>query len=735
MSKYEKEIEEALSQLKVEVEHITYHNQDNGWTVLKARNLETSHSVTAVGSFAVVNEGECYRVFGKWVTHKQFGKQFKVARYQQLQPTSINAIIRFLSSGQFPGVGVKTAQKITDHFKLETLKILNETPNLLKTVPGLGKKTAEKIIFAWTERKESSESLVFLHQHGLSSNAAQKIYKLFGANTIQVLTQNPYILISEVRGIGFVTADKIAKSLGIKEDAPQRIQEGVLYALSLAEERGHCYLTDTQLREQLAKVLQLSVDFLEDLQADALLELNDSFKVVSTQTADEEIHYLSDLMNAEENVKSALCGLLEFDTSPSDQQMKRIENWMSRYCDQTQTTLSDQQKEAVVAAVTNKVFILTGGPGVGKTTTANTIIKLLTAMNRSVALAAPTGRAAQRLTETATIPAKTIHRLLEWSPADGGFKRNDENPLIAQVVIIDEVSMLDIRLADVLLRAVPTTSQLILIGDVDQLPAVGPGNVLRDLISSDQVPFVRLTQIFRQAAHSSIVNYAHEINRGIVPTFPSQDKSDCRFIEAQSPAEIIEKIKGLIVGPLKEAGYDPLKDIQILTPMNRGELGSVNLNLHLQELLNPGDASKKEIKRNSYSFRDRDKVIQMSNNYDINVFNGDIGQVEHAAVEGGKIVASFESRSVVYESDQISELSLAYAITIHKSQGSEFPVVIMPVSMQHYIMLQRNLIYTGLTRAKKIALFVGAPKALEVAIKNETSTKRQTQLSEKLCNI
>ena len=411
----------------------------------------------------------------------------------------------------------------------------------------------------------------------------------------------------------------------------------------------------------------------------------------------------------------------------------RVHDWLSRYLEATKSQLSETQKQAVVKAVSHRVFILTGGPGVGKTTTANTIIKLLLAMGKSIQLAAPTGRAAQRLSEVSGETAKTIHRLLEWNPAEGGFLRDSDNPILCDAIVIDEASMLDVRLFHSLIKAVSPRSQIILIGDVDQLPSVGAGNVLRDLINSDRIPYTMLKEVFRQAATSKIISTAHDINMGKTPEFVSDEISDCQFIEVENPYEIKEAIKDLMNHHLPEKGhYDPVRDVQILTPMNKGELGTEILNQELQELLNPASENTQELKRDTIVFRSGDKVIQSANNYDLNVYNGDIGIVQHAGVQGGKIIISFGERLVTYEKEDSFDLKHAYAITIHKSQGSEFPVVIIPVCMQHYLMLQRNLIYTALTRAKRLAIFVGTRSALDQAVRTQTSLKRQTKLMERI---
>ena len=486
-----------------------------------------------------------------------------------------------------------------------------------------------------------------------------------------------------------------------------------------------------QICENLSKLLKLDTQIIENEILQVLHDLNREGSIVTETVDGEDFHYLFDLYLAEDQAAKKIADLLE---NPMHVDESRIDAWLNKYSDRLSMPLSETQGAAVKEAVSHRVFILTGGPGVGKTTTANAIIKLLTAMGRSVALAAPTGRAAQRLSEVTGLQAKTVHRLLEWAPQESGFSRDESNPLNAQVIVVDEASMLDIKLARSLINSVSINSQIIFIGDVDQLPSVGPGNVLRDLIESEKVPFCRLIEIFRQAASSNIVQIAHQINRGENPEFPQDEQSDCRLLEVENPLYLKDIIKDLVGDTLPNKGnYDPMKDVQVLTPMNRGDLGTAKLNEELQALLNPlEESSEEELKPGNTSFRPKDKVIQVSNNYEINVFNGDIGYVEHAGVEGGKLIVNFSGRSVKYTKEDSYDLRLAYAITIHKSQGSEFPVVIIPMSMQHFIMLQRNLIYTALTRAKKFAVFVGSSKALNHASQTLTSLKRQTHLVQRI---
>ena len=729
---------EDQSRIRAEVRRITYRNEENGWTVAQVR--QENHSVDApiTGSFPLIQEGETYELIGSWVANPKYGRQFKVERCVAVRPESKEAITRYLASGLIKGIGPKTAAKIVKHFGSQTLDVLDENPRRLFEVPTIGKKKGSSIIASWNDQRAAAGVTMFLSAHGITSSHAAKIFKAYGQKAVDIVSSDPYRLATDIHGIGFLSADRIAQSVGIAVDSKERLRAAIVYQLGQAEDQGHCYITTKQLLGQLVDNLGLTSEQVLQHFAGCLTELNEAGQILSERLSEEHTttaHYQMDLAAAEWTLATKLSKWIN---EPLVIDQDRTEKWLLRYSKASGTELAEEQREAVLKAASARIFILTGGPGVGKTTTANAIIRLLKAMGKEVALAAPTGRAAQRLAEVAATNAKTIHRLLEWNPQLGGFSRDETNPLAAQAVIVDEASMLDIRLAAALIQAVPTTSQLILIGDIDQLPSVGPGNVLRDLIDSKQVPFTRLGRIFRQAASSSIVQTAHSINRGVSPQFPPlASGSDCIFIAQESGAEIIATIRGLLKNQLPdEFGFDPIRDVQILTPMNRGELGTHALNDDLQNLLNPPSPTKTELKRGNLLMRAGDKVIQSSNNYDLGVFNGDIGHVLEAGTTGGEVIVRFtDGRTVTFKKDHVSDLRLAYAITIHKSQGSEFPVVILPTSMQHYVMLQRNLIYTGLTRAKKLAIFIGSKKALNHAINNQKSLKRQTTLVERLTQV
>lgn len=719
--------------MKIQVETLTFQNPKNAWVVLKVRDLKTNLCFAAVGNLPEVHVGEVLLIFGKWSVHKSYGKQFLIERAVAAQPTEKEDIIRYLSSGVFKGVGPKTAHKIVKHFGKETLKVLEESPERLKRIPKFSKKTANKLIRSWEMKKQNSEALQFLMHHGVSLNASQKIVELYGAQTVSKISENPYCLMKHVKGFGFIRADQIAKSMGIQEETPLRVEYALRYALSVAEDNGHCFQSQEQLYSFLSKSLgisnsQIIEDSLETLQNQGFL-YGVSGSEESLSYGEGKLFYLSELYEAERQVATSLQEIAESSLSSiekeSDLFEKRVMKWLEKFSELSQRELSDQQKYSVLSAVTSKVFILTGGPGVGKTTTANAIIHLFKAMKKRILLAAPTGRAAQRMSEVSSVPAKTIHRMLEWNSEVGGFQRSIENPLDADVVIIDESSMLDIRLADALLQAVPRRAQIIFIGDKDQLAPVGAGNFFRDLIDSQQISIQKLDKVFRQAQTSQIISIAHNINKGLPSRFQNAEKDDCFFFELDSDEDILTRLELLVSKELGGAGYDPLHDVQILSPMNKGPLGCHNLNERLQSVLNP--RVNKKLK--DRVFEVGDKVIQTANNYELSIYNGDIGYVESISEEKVPIIR-FGERFVKYTSDQSNDLKLAYAITIHKSQGSEFPVVIIPMSMGHFMMLQRNLLYTGLTRGKKLAIFLGSSKAFHIATKNQSSEQRQTRLKE-----
>ena len=722
----------TLTVLQGELLKISFQSIENGWTVGRLRVSDKDPSVTVVGHFGNISPGEFVELHGEWTENKKFGKQFKVLRIHVIYPKSVAGILRYLKSGVIKGIGDKTAERIVEHFGTSTLDVLDNHPDSLLAIPNIGKKKKVEMIKSWNERKKFRDTEIFLSSQGVSPAFITRILRAYGAEAQARVEHDPYCLARDIPGIGFITADSIAQALGMAQDSPFRLKAALRYQILAAEENGHCYQTREQLTESLSILLKIPRDRVQELLEDSLADLLEHDQIVFDESPNVgDVYYHKECFDAESMVAEQVKRLLR---CPMPEEAEgRIERWLKAYSEASGQPFTDEQLAAVKTAVSSRVFILTGGPGVGKTTTANAIIRLLIKMDRSVALGAPTGRAAQRLSEVAAVGAKTIHRLLEWSAAEHTFLRDEINPLDAQVIIIDEASMLDIHLAAALMRALKPNGQIIFIGDVDQLPSVGPGNVLRDLIDSQVVPFCKLEQIFRQAAGSAIVQVAHQMNRGEIPEFPDPNPSDCQFLTIDDPLQIKEAIKTLTSVTLPKSGYDPMRDVQILSPMNRGPLGTSALNEELQALLNPMESPMGEqLETAKQVFRPGDKVIQTVNNYDLNVFNGDIGYIEHAGFDGGQLLVNFVDRKIMYTKEDAYHLKLAYAITIHKAQGSEFPVIIIPVSMQHYIMLQRNLIYTGLTRARKLAILIGTQSALNQAIRTQTSRERQTLLVKRL---
>jgi exodeoxyribonuclease V alpha subunit len=711
------------------VDRVTYHNEQNGYSVLRFYAQGHSEPITVVGNFSAVSPGESLRLTGWWTTHTQYGDQFKVVDYAVTRPATIAGIQKYLGSGLIKGIGPVTAKRIVEHFREQTLDVIENDITRLGEVKGVSRKRVEMIQRTWQEQRAIKDVMLFLQSHSVSTHFAVKIYKQYGNDAIPVVEKTPYRLAAEVYGIGFKTADQIARNLGMPVDAEERLRAGLQYVLSVATEEGHCYLPAHELIKRSADALE--VEDQAKLQAAHEKMLDDGLLKVEEVDNDRAI-YLPPLWQAERGIARRVKAMIE---RPSRIDAKRVESWLARFMEKRGIELSDGQRRAIHLATETRLMILTGGPGTGKTMSLRAMVELFRAMGKSVALASPTGRAAQRLSEVTGSEAKTIHRLLEFDPAQMQFKRNDVWPLDADVVIIDEASMIDVVLANSLLKAIDERSQLILVGDVDQLPSVGPGAVLKDLINSGVVPVARLTQVFRQAAESLIIQNAHRINRGEFPLLvkPGEGKSDCYFVEAEEPDEVVDLIVRSVARSLtKSFGYDPLKDIQVLSPMNRGRVGANHLNDVLQAALNPPQAGKAEINRGNRFFRVGDKVIQRVNNYKIEVFNGDMGMIEAIDLEDQMLAVRFADRIVGYDSADALELSHGFAVSIHKSQGSEYPAVVIPLHTQHYLMLSRNLLYTALTRAKKTVVMIGTPKAVGMAMSNLEATHRFTGLAREL---
>ncbi|MDB5097220.1 MAG: exodeoxyribonuclease subunit alpha [Cyanobacteria bacterium RYN_339] len=692
------------------VERITYHSPENGYTVAKLAVPGQEELITAVGHFGQLKPGEAVALTGSWGSHPKHGDQFKVDEYRLERPASLVGLEKYLGSGLIKGVGPKSARRLVAHFGLEILDVIENHPERLHEVAGVGRHRIEMIATAWKEQKRIQDVMIFLQTHGVSTTYAVKIYKTYGDAAIEVVSKDPYRLATDIWGIGFKTADEIAQNLGMAPDAPSRLRAGLLHVLGEATDQGHMFLPREALVATAGELLGAPVEA-------ALDELVVSKAVVAEPPA----IYLPAMLAAEQGAAARLLKLLARPAEVPDDIEARLDALED-------VTLSPEQRQAVLAAMRHRVFILTGGPGTGKTTTVKTIVRLLAAYDFKVLLASPTGRAAKRLAEVTGQEARTLHRLLEFKPDLMAFTRDGDRPLEADVILVDEASMLDTLLAHALLKAVPPLGHLVLVGDTNQLPSVGPGNVLGDLLNSGVVPQVELTQVFRQAESSLIVTNAHRIRRGELPELvvPTGDRrTDCYFLEADSPEAAIQLIVNVVGKSLpKRFGLSPIEEIQVLCPMNRGVVGAGNLNKVLQAALNPGADTGK--------FRLGDKVIQLRNNYDKQVFNGDMGIVVKIDAEEQLLVVKTLETEIEYDFSELDELGLAYAISVHKSQGSEFPAVVLPIMNQHYPMLQRNLLYTGLTRARQVVVLVGTKQAIRTALRNAEVGKRFTGLKQRL---
>lgn len=707
-----------MAKLRCVVEHITYQNQENGWSVMKVKVKGYDNLVTLTGSLLDVPVGSVLLVDGDWRVDPKYGQQFVAQSWTEVMPATLYGIEKYLGSGLVKGIGPTYAKAIVSRFGLETIDVIENEIERLLEVPRLGKKRMEKIRESWEKQKDIKEVMVFLQGHGVSTAFAAKIYRKYEKDSIAKVKENPYQLADDIWGIGFKTADSIASKMGYEKNDPRRCRSGILYTLNELAEEGHVYAEPEQLVEAAVKLLEAEETPVRQALA-TMMEVKDVI-------ADNDVIYLPPFYYAENGSAKRLQSL-HSDTLLFNSDVAAEPE--SEYGGNNAGIVYDEvQQAAIQKALDSKVMVLTGGPGTGKTTTTQGIIAAFKSRHMSILLAAPTGRAAKRMTEATCMEAKTIHRLLEYNPMDG-YKRNEENPLEGDALIVDECSMIDILLFYNLMKAIPSNMRLILVGDIDQLPSVGAGNVLRDIIDSHQIPVVRLTRIFRQAQSSRIVMNAHAINAGQFPNIKNGLDTDFFFINQEDADEMVRLIIGLVRDRLpKKYGYSP-KEVQVLTPMQRGTVGAGNLNIELQNALNPTGPS---LARGGYTFRQGDKVMQIRNNYDKNVFNGDIGYITAVDTNERTLTVTFDSRLIEYDITELDEIVLAYAITIHKSQGSEFPVVVMPVTMKHFVMLQRNLIYTGITRAKKICVLVGTTKALAYAIRNQTVSKRNTKLKERL---
>ena len=741
-----------MVKIRCVVERITYQNPENGYSVLKCAVKNYNELVTVVGNLLDATVGSVLLIDGNWKVDAKYGRQFLAERWEETMPATVFGIEKYLGSGLIKGVGPKFAKRIVQQFGTDTLEIIETDVQRLLEVPGIGRKKVDKIAESWERQKEIKNVMLFLQDHGVSTAFAAKIYRQYGNESISKVKENPFRLADDIWGIGFKTADSIAMKLGIGKEAFIRLRSGIMYTLSELADEGHVYAERDQLIKKAAELLEadenciiMTMDQMfqdEELIREKIMVPQFAEGEMAPEDAAKEIEkeciYLPPFYFAEVGVANKLKKLA---AEPATDRlwvslMKAREKTgnpdLSVDVEKIQKTVNmeydDVQIEAIRRAATAKVLVLTGGPGTGKTTTTQGIIAAYRTFGLKILLAAPTGRAAKRRTEATGLEAKTIHRLLEFKPPEG-YQKNEETPLEGDVLIVDECSMIDIVLMNALMKAIPAHMRLILVGDIDQLPSVGAGNVLRDVIDSDVFPVVRLTRIFRQAQTSRIIMNAHKINSGQMPDTSNGKNTDFFFINQEDPEEAVKKIVELVQKNLPRYYKTPASQIQVLTPMQRGVVGATNLNMALQEALNPQGEG---LRRSGFVYKPNDKVMQIKNNYDKEVFNGDIGIIESVNLQDRTLLVNFDNRSIEYDATELDELVHAYATTIHKAQGSEYPIVVIPMLMNHFVMLQRNLVYTGITRAKKILVMVGTKKALAYAVRNVTVTKRNTLLKERL---
>lgn len=725
------------------ISRITYQSPETHYTVARL-DEDGGPAVTVVGTLFPVAEGEEIKVSGVWKRHPRYGLQFQIEHWEKIDPATIEGIEKYLGSGLIKGIGPSYAKRLVTAFGLDTLRVLSEEPLRILDVDGIGATRARRIMEAWQAQRGMQDVMVFLQGHGVGASLALRIYRVFGADTIAQVRENPYALAREVHGIGFLLADRLAHHIGIRGDFPLRVQAGVLHVLREMAERGHCYAELASLKRNAAGLLSVEEDTVQAA-IDKLAAQNDLVLQETGEDRDPQV-YLAELFQAECRVAAAFHSLLSTPSfvegekilglwnSPAGAERGAIDLISPELFGPTAVALDEDQARAIEQALREKVLVITGGPGTGKTTLLTALLAILRRAKVSFVLAAPTGRAAKRMAESAGEEAMTIHRLLEYNPREGGFQRSEDRPLEVDFVIVDETSMVDLALMDHLLRAVEPRSHLILVGDVDQLPSVGPGSVLRDLIDSGVVPKVVLRRIFRQDRESLIVANAHRILQGQSLVLGDPDEArDFVFLARESEEEILSTVKELVRESIPRSfqltADEVAQTIQVLTPMHRGLLGTINLNRELQNLLNPQGQT---LERGGFTLRLGDKVMQLRNNYDKGVFNGDLGRVIGIDREDGSIKVDFFDKGVDYESDELDEISLAYATSVHKSQGSEYPAVVIPLHTSHYMMLHRSILYTAVTRGKKLVVLVGSRKAVAMAIRNLRVEKRNTGLREKL---
>jgi len=726
------------TELSGQVEKITFTNEENGFTIARVKVPERHELVTVVGTLMAPMPGEILEMRGEWSDHPRFGRQFKVIEYRTRVPATVYGIRKYLGSGMIKGLGPVMAGRIVDRFGQKTLDIIETDIQRLLEVEGIGKKRIDMIAKAWDAQSEIRDVMLFLQGHGVSSGYAAKIFKHYGSQSISVVKQNPYQLASDIFGIGFLTADQIAGKLGFEKDSRLRVEAGILYVLHQLCDEGHVYFPYEPLVSKSCDIIDVNREpvlrALGNLALDQTIIIEDINETADTFKQSIKAVYLTRFHLCETGIARRLTTLVQASKAIRDIDSDKAIDWVQR---RLSITLAENQMKAVVWAIENKVLVITGGPGTGKTTIINAVLKIYARLKSEILLAAPTGRAAKRMSEATGFEAKTIHRLLEYSLQKGGFQRHEDKPLECDVLIIDEASMIDTPLMYHLLKAVPPMTTFILVGDVNQLPSVGAGNVLNDIIASAVVPVVTLDKIFRQAKTSQIVVNAHKINQGRVPSVSANQATDPQtdfyFIEQEDPEKVLEIILELSKNRIPQRfGFDPVDEIQVLSPMHRGVVGAGNLNHQLQAVLNPGEGG---ITRGDRTYRVNDKVIQIRNNYDKDVFNGDIGRITAIAWESREVLISIDGRAVVYDFSDLDEIVLAYAVSVHKSQGSEYPAVIIPIVTQHYILLQRNLIYTAVTRGKELVVIVGSRKAMTIGVNNNKTRQRYTRLCHRLSSI
>lgn len=714
-----------VEKLHGSIERVTFHSEASGFCVLRVKVKGYRELITVVGSAASVTAGEYIECLGCWINDRQHGQQFKTISLKIVPPTTLDGIEKYLGSGMVKGIGPHFAKKLVKAFGEQVFDVIEQTPERLLELPGIGKKRQERVTSAWAEQKVIREIMVFLQSHGVGTSRSVRIYKTYGDQAIEKVRENPYRLALDIHGIGFKTADTLAQKLGIGPQSLLRAQAGVRHVLQEWSGEGNCAAIRSKLCEMAAKLLEIPLPIIDQAITAELTEGN----LIAEIDGSDEFIFLTPLHRAEIGCAAHLNRLNQGDAPWGVIDAEKAIPWVEQ---QTGMTLSQSQAAAVRLVLQHKVSVITGGPGVGKTTLVNSLLKILKAKRVRIGLCAPTGRAAKRLTESTGMEAKTVHRLLEFDPTQFTFKHNEENPLDLDCLVIDESSMMDVVLMNQLLKAIPTEAAVLIVGDVDQLPSVGPGSVLADIIDSGQIATVRLTEIFRQASTSKIITNAHRINQGQMPVVDKTEAlSDFYCLYAETPEEIFAKLMHVVLERIPQRfHFHPVNDVQILTPMNRGGLGARSLNIELQARLN--GHSEPKITRFGNTYAPGDKVIQRINNYDKEVFNGDIGVIKSIDLEESQVKILFDDREVDYEFSDLDEITLAYATSVHKSQGSEYPVVVIPMAMQHFMLLERNLLYTGVTRGKQLVVVIAQPKALAMAVKNQQSQRRITHLAARL---